>query len=380
MKYPVIAALLLLLAICFEQALAQGPGQSYPRVYGPTGRLYGPTQAEYQYERQYGHPWSGGGSSSGYANGAPWRGGVHYHAGSHFCPPAIYPPIYVDGFAAYGGYGLPYGGLAYAPTWSLFNPVDTSLPLDQQAVLQEWLQDESRQWTSPLESLPVERLPRRFVKPSTDAAKIRSVRFEHSGDLHLQALEFDAAGRDYQDAMMTAQDRPEPYFRLALVEVASKHFSEAVRNLQLGLQLDADWPFTGPTLDELIGEQNRLPKLQLKQYVLDWVQQDIRDPDRLFLLGVLLHMDNDAERAAQLFETAARLDGLKQHLHAFLTTPSATEQAVLPVKEAPPLPEPPDARNPAEPPVEAPPETVPVPVAPQAPRANGIIPPPGPAE
>src|SRR5688572_6212800 len=33
---------------------------AYPRVYGPTGRPYGPTQAHYQYERQYGRPWYGG--------------------------------------------------------------------------------------------------------------------------------------------------------------------------------------------------------------------------------------------------------------------------------------------------------------------------------
>ena len=33
----------------------------YPRVYGATGHLYGPTQAYYQYQRQYGHPWNGHG-------------------------------------------------------------------------------------------------------------------------------------------------------------------------------------------------------------------------------------------------------------------------------------------------------------------------------
>ena len=50
--------------------------RSYPRVYGPTGRLYGPTQAEYQYQRQYGRPVvrlraAFRGSSVGYANGYP---------------------------------------------------------------------------------------------------------------------------------------------------------------------------------------------------------------------------------------------------------------------------------------------------------------------
>jgi len=378
MKCAVTASLLLLLTVIAEREASAQAGRTYPRVYGPTGRQYGPTQADYQYERQYGRSWNGGGySGGGYSNGSHWRGGRHFHAGSYYFAPHIYPPIYVGGFG-YGGYGYGgYAGFAYPPTVSLFNPIDTSLPLDQQAVMQEWLQDESQQWTSPLESLPVEQLPRRFVKPSTDAQKMRSVRSEHEGDLHLQALNFDAAGHDYQDAMMAAQDRPEPYFRLAIVDIARKDFTEAVRNLKLGLQLDANWPHTGPSLDDLIGEQNRLPKTQLKQYVLDWVQQDIRDPDRLFLLGVLQHMDNDAARAAQLFETAARLGGMKQHLHAFLSDPQGMEQAAVPDEPAPPLPEPPQENVPQQP-LEAPPETVPVPAAPQTPRVDGIIPPPGP--
>ena len=33
--------------------------REYPRVYGPTGRLYGPTQADYQYRKQYGRDWHG---------------------------------------------------------------------------------------------------------------------------------------------------------------------------------------------------------------------------------------------------------------------------------------------------------------------------------
>ena len=31
----------------------------YPRVYGPAGRPYGPTQAHYQYQKRYGRPWHG---------------------------------------------------------------------------------------------------------------------------------------------------------------------------------------------------------------------------------------------------------------------------------------------------------------------------------
>ena len=95
---------------------------------------------------------------------------------------------------------------------------------------------------------------------------------------------------------MTAQDRAEPYFRLGLAKAAISRFDDAVLNLKLGLQLDNDLPQTGPQLVDLFGEHNLLPKTQFMHRLLTWVREDIRDPDRLFLLGVVLHMDNDAEQ------------------------------------------------------------------------------------
>lgn len=380
MKHAFTGAAVLVAFALQSAALAQSSASSYPRVYGPTGRLYGPTQAEYQYQRQYGRPWHGlnglpGGLGGNYVNGYP-GGGRHYHAGSFYCPPYFYPPVYVYP-PVYGGFYGPYwGGFGYAPTMPLLQPLDTSLPPDQQAALQDMLRDTERQWTSPLESLPVEQLPKRFIKPSSEAARLRSVRAQHQGDLHLQALDFDAAGRDYEDALLTAQDRPEPYFRLAIVEAIRRDYSGAVQNLKLGLQLDPDWPHTAPTLDELFGDRNRLPKTEFKSHVLEWVREDIRDPDRLFLLGVLLHIDHDADRAAQLFETAARLGGMKQHLHAFLTEPPVTEQAGVPIENDPDAPhEPPPPPAPAidetQPTVPTEPQAAPPATTPPLPRTSG---------
>jgi hypothetical protein len=379
MKIAVTAALLLVLIAAGREATAQSGS---PRVYGPTGRLYGPTQAEYQYQRQYGHPsGSSGGLGTAYVNGYPGGGfGRHYHAGS-YCyggGPWLYPPVYVPPY--YGGY---YGSFGFAPTAALLNPISTELPIDQQAALQEWLRDERQQWTSPLETMPVESLPKRYVKRSTDAAKARSVRLQHEGDLHFQSLEFDAAGHDYQAALMAAQDRPDPYFRLGFIDLTRSDFTEAAQNFKLGLQLDPTWPQTGPPLDELIGERNLLPKTQIKQRILDWVQQDIRDPDRLFVLGVVLHFDNDGERAAELFATAARLGGMKQYLQAFLTLPASTEQVAVPVEKAgelPPPPQPPEEAVQPEQPAAGPPPQPPEAVQPQPPETVEPAPPvvPGP--
>lgn len=343
-------AMLVLCGVMGSQPLAAAPpARTYPRVYGPTGRLYGPTQADYQYQQQYGTPWHGlngvpGGVGPGYVNGYPWYGGRHFHAASAYCAPFLAPPVFIDGYAVYGYFD-------YAPAWPLLNPVDTRLPLEHQAAMQDFLQQERGVWDSPLESLPVEELPRRFIKPSSDAAKLRSIRVQHEGDLHFRALDYSAAARDYQRSLAAAQDRPEPYFRLGLTDAARGNFRNAVLQLKLGLQLAPRWPHEGERFDDLIGEQNLMAKTLIKQRVVDWVQEDIRDPDRLFLLGVLLHIDGDAERAAILFETAARLGGMKQHLHAFLNPAPGGELAGppddrgrpggVPQPEPPPRPEPP---------------------------------------
>jgi len=399
MKNAATCVLLLLVFSAGREAMAQS---SYPRVYGPTGRLYGPTQANYQYQRQYGQSWHGmnglpGGVGNGYANGYPGGGfGRHYHAGSYCYGGGswFYPPVYTT--PSYGGY---YGSFGFAPTSALLNPISTELPIDQQAVMQEWLRDERRQWTSPLETMPVENLPKRYVARSTDAAKARSVRLQHEGDLHFLNLEYDAAGRDYQAALMAAQDRADPYFRLGYIELTRGDFSTAAQNFKLGLQLDPTLPQTGPQLEELMGARNLMPKTQLKQRVLDWVQQDIRDPDRLFVLGVVLHFDNDGEHAAELFETAARLGGNKSYLQAFLSLPVATEQVAVPVErpgQRPPLPQPPQEVAPQQAPAEVAPSQTPEAVEPtppaipgprtSVPRENGpklpvpsdILPPPAP--
>lgn len=91
---------------------------TYPRVYGPTGRLYGPTQAPYQYQRQYGNSWSGyrgipGGNEIGAVNGYPRvLPGVGYSGG-------YYPGLgYYTGLGYFSTY--PYGAYPYGYPISIY--------------------------------------------------------------------------------------------------------------------------------------------------------------------------------------------------------------------------------------------------------------------
>jgi hypothetical protein len=102
-----------------------------------------------------------------------------------------------------------------------------------------------------------------------------------------------------------------------------------VKYIKQGLDLDPHWPAHGERLEGVFGDDNRLAILSLIERVTGWVREDIRDPDRLFLIGVLLHFNGD-QRASQFFEAAYRLAGSGDHLLAFLRPADVKDDAVGP--------------------------------------------------
>ena len=313
--------------------------------------------------RPRGNSWSTASGGIGSWTGQPYRspggtpaGGYYFRAGSSYFLPYDYYGAVVD----YGAfYGAPLILAPYQP--ELYQPFPAG---DSQ--LQQLIQENQGAAGEPAVTFPAEELPQRFMQPSTAAAKVRSLRSQHEGDLQFRNLQFAVAARRYREALTAAEDRPEPYFRLAFAEAALGDFAEAVRLYKLGLQLDSGWPDHGPTLDWLLGEGNLLTKTQVKQRVADWTLENIRDPDRLFLLGVLLHKDGDADKARLLFETAEALAGRKPYLAAFLSSVAVAPAAPAGAGELPPPPAPdgaglmppppgPGRAAPAEPPVPTPP-------------------------
>jgi tetratricopeptide (TPR) repeat protein len=291
-------------------------------------------------------------------------GGYYFRAGSSY----FLPYDYYGSVVNYGAlYGAPLILAPYQP--EIYQPFPAG---DRQ--LQQLI-DENRGATGePAVTFPAEELPQRFIKPSTPEARLRSIRAEHEGDLQLKNLQFAVAARRYREALTAAEDRPEPYFRLAFAEAALGDFAEAVRLYKLGLQIDPGWPDHGLSLNELLGQQNLLAKTQVKQRVAEWTSENVRDPDRLFLLGVLLHKDDTADKARILFETAAELAGNKPYLTAFLEAVSAPadagQAAAVPADELPPPPAP-DGAGLAPMPAPAPGSTAPAePFVPPPPAAR----------
>ena len=179
--------------------------------------------------------------------------------------------------------------------------------------------------------------------PTTDALR-RSIRYQAQGDEWFGKQNYLQAFGHYKDAITAAPARTEPRFRKALALAATTNYSLAVEEIKRSMQLDPTWPQTGPQLDELFGADNILSKNALLHKVAAWVREDIRDPDRLFLMGVLLHFNNDRDKSHTFFEAASALAPVPFYAQAFLEA-EERQHAGKPPEE--PRPAPPD-EEPAE--------------------------------
>lgn len=338
-----LRTMLLTTVMCLSGIFAHGQtslfaqaGRTYPLVYGPAGRPYGPTQAHYQYLRQYGRPWNGPSGTGGVVqmggvNGVP--DGTSYHAGtfSYFThapfEPYAFPGVAVFApfpfIGVYGSPGVVVGtpgfigtpGLIGAPGMMGWSPADVpfapNVPFDPN-------------FPDPLQNLPggahfhaPQREAAPIVEPSTPQALQLSLRYQVQGEEQLRQLNFLAASERFRKAIDTAKDQAVPRARLGLTMAARNKFPEAVQQFKLAVVLDPNWVETAESLEQLLGERNTLEKTRIMQRVAEWTLEDVRDPDRLFLLGVMLYLEGD-DRSRTMLETAIRVAGAEEHLIAFL--------------------------------------------------------------
>ncbi|MFM9963936.1 MAG: hypothetical protein ACKV2Q_22265 [Planctomycetaceae bacterium] len=188
----------------------------------------------------------------------------------------------------------------------------------------------------------------RAVSASSRAARERSQRIQAEGDRWLREGQHVKAYLRYLEAQREAEDRGEIYFRQAFVLAAMGRYPHAVSKLKRGLQVDPKYPRIGQTLDDVYGVENVEQKVDYLQRVADWANADVRDPDRLFLMGVMLHFDEDS-RAAEFFTAAVKLSGRGPHLQAFLQNPGSPPKEVpaVPAANRRVLPPPPPEDEPA---------------------------------
>jgi hypothetical protein len=293
-----LAASLTAAALVFSNGTAQA---DHPRRgYGPVVVMVPGPPAYY---RRYGGP-------------PPGRYGSPYYAVTTnriFGYPATYIPY---GSPVAGGYAYPPSG--YPPqAYGTFGPATVDWDPYSNPLLQATLIENQLRWGMSLPPRMPEARTRARQRQSTPEQKAKSLRAQAQGDVWLKHLKYLNAYERYKVAQSAASDRPEPYFRLGFSLAAVGNFDSANKYIKQGLDLDPQWPAHGDRLDTLFGEDNRLAVLSLIERVGGWVREDIRDPDRLFLMGVVLHFDGDT-RASEFFEAAYRLAGMGDHLLAFL--------------------------------------------------------------
>jgi len=167
----------------------------------------------------------------------------------------------------------------------------------------------------------------RTVSGSSRVGKERSKKFQAEGDRWLHEGQNVKAYLRYLEAQREAEDRGEVYFRQAFALVAMGRYSHAVSKLKRGLQVDPQSARTGKSLDEVYGVENVDHKVDYLQRVADWTSAEVRDPDRLFLMGVLLHFDEDS-RAGEFLNAAWKLAGRGPHIQAFLQAPGSPPKEV----------------------------------------------------
>jgi hypothetical protein len=186
----------------------------------------------------------------------------------------------------------------------------------------------------------------RTVSGSSRAGKERSKQYQAEGDRWLRDGQHVKAYLRYLEAQREAEDRGEVYLRQAFALVAMGRYSHAASKLKRGLQVDPTLARKGDSLDEVFGVENLELKLEYLQRVADWANADVRDPDRLFLVGALLHFDDDS-RAAEFLNAAGKLGGRGPHLQAFLQAPGSPpkEAPARPVVNRRPLPPPPPPQD-----------------------------------
>ncbi len=172
-------------------------------------------------------------------------------------------------------------------------------------------------WNQPPNPLPVP-AGKVFPPVSTAEAKLKSIRAQAQGDMWFQQQEFHKAFDRYKTAVSEAGDRGEAHLRLAVCYAALGHPDLAARQLKRGLAADPQFAAKADSLKTIYGNTNAIAQSAMVQKAMKWVKEDIRDPDRLFLLGALLYLQGD-ERATVFLETGMELASGGEHFQSLLT-------------------------------------------------------------
>lgn len=181
---------------------------------------------------------------------------------------------------------------------------------------------------------------------SSDAAIAKSREIESYGDANLKSQQWMQAYINYRNAVITAGDRADAHARLGLACVILQKYPEAVVEFKRAFAIDPTFAQSSESLASLLGPESQAVRAEILKKVAAWARGDLRDQDRLFLLGLVLHYDRDV-RSDEILAAAMRLPGNNDHIVALMMKP--TDPSIQLATEKSPVPPSPSATAPVSP-------------------------------
>ena len=156
-------------------------------------------------------------------------------------------------------------------------------------------------------------------KPSTPAARLRSLEYQIRGDEKLRSQQWSEARALYAKALEVAPDRAEARMRLAFSYTSILRFQQAVLQIKFAIGQNPQLAKTGQKLETIFGPGSQLARSSIIAKIREWVNEDSDNSDRLFLLGVMLHFNGDPESRDYLEAAKRAAIGVNdQHIVPFL--------------------------------------------------------------
>lgn len=192
-------------------------------------------------------------------------------------------------------------------------------------------------------------------KPRTTNAdaRARSQRFIVLGDGYFAKQDYADAYSRYKSAQQAAPDMSDGFLRQGFALIAMGRYDHAARSFKRGISLAPHWADSGFRLDQLYGGGGQVAKAAHLEAL---AQAGLKGPgsDLMFLLGVMLYFDGQAERAKPFFVRAQELaGGDDEHIAGFLRklAPAALDELPAPANPVA------ASEEPAEKPAQRPPQT-----------------------
>jgi tetratricopeptide (TPR) repeat protein len=143
---------------------------------------------------------------------------------------------------------------------------------------------------------------------STVKAKMRSLEHVSHGDRKMREKKWGEAREEYRTAVDIAPDQAEARLKLAVCSIVIQRFDTAIREMKRAISTDPNVIRNTKFVESVFGEGSQMIRMSVTAKLTDWVNMDIANTDRLFLLGSYLILQNDA-RSHEFLVASLKLKG-----------------------------------------------------------------------